>query len=70
MSKSNVDLSVKPEHLVLLRGFFCFVSLCQLVISINVSLPGAIAAWHNSSIRFSAEVGGCRQSTSNNENDV
>ena len=28
--------SVKPKHLVVLRGFIWFVSLCQLVMSLNV----------------------------------
>jgi hypothetical protein len=27
---------VKPKDLVLLRGFICFASLCQLVMSLNV----------------------------------
>ncbi len=40
-SLPKVDFTVKPEHLVLLRGFFCFVSLCQLVMSINVMHPEA-----------------------------
>ena len=33
---SHIIFLVKPKDLVILRGFICFASLCQLVMSLNV----------------------------------